>query len=99
MASNDLESVEELLAHRANPNIASEGVEPPLCVAVRHRRRGIVSALLEHRADSNIRSSPTAPPDRGLTPLELAAGDERMMGLLTDFCDTRDDVRTSAFDI
>ena len=103
VASNDLESVEELLAYRADPNIASEGVEPPLCVAVRHRRRGIVSALLEHRADSNIRSSPTAPPpvvwrtDRGLTPLELAAGDERMRGLLTDFCDTQDDVRTENF--
>ena len=105
VASNDQESAEELLAHRADPNIASEGEEPPLCVAVRHRRRGIVGALLEHRADINIRSSPTAPPpvvwrtDRGLTPLELAAGDERMMGLLTDFCDTQDDVRTSAFDI
>ena len=85
VASNDQESAEELLAHRADPNIASEGEEPPLCVAVRHRRRGIVGALLEHRADINIRSSPTAPPpvvwrtDRGLTPLELAAGDERMM--------------------
>ena len=105
VASNDLESVEELLAHRANPNIASEGEEPPLCVAVRHRRRGIVGALLAHRADINIRSSPTAPPpvvrrtDRGLTPLELAAGDERMMGLLTDLCDTQDDVMLSAFDI
>ena len=64
-----------------------------------------MDALLEHRADINIRSSPTAPPpvvwrtDRGLTPLELAAGDERMMELLTDFCDTQDDVRASAFDI
>lgn len=105
VASNDQESAEELLAHRADPNIASEGEEPPLCVAVRHRRRGIVGALLEHRADINIRSLPTAPPpaggrtDRGLTPLELAAGDERMMSLLTDFCATQDDVRTSAFDI
>ena len=105
VASNDLESVEELLAYRADPNVASDGVEPPLCVAVRHRRRGIVSALLEHRADSNIRSAPTAPPDvvwrteRGLTPLELAAGDECMMGLLTDYCVSQDDVSTSAFDI
>ena len=48
VASNDLESVEELLAHRAHPDIASDGEEPPLCAAVRHRRRGIVSALLEH---------------------------------------------------
>ena len=49
-----LESVEELLAHRADPNIASEDLEPPLCVAVRHRRRGIGGALLERRADINI---------------------------------------------
>ena len=105
VASNDQESAEDLLAYRADPNIASEGEEPPLCVAVRHRRRGIVGALLEYRADINVRSAPIAPPpavgrtDRGLTPLELAAGDERMLGLLTDFCDTQDDVRTSAFDI
>ena len=64
-----------------------------------------MSALLEHRADSNIRSLPsTQPPTVGhtaqcLTPLELAVGDERMVGLLTDFCSTRDDVRISAFDI
>ena len=61
--------------------------------------------LLEHRADSTIRSLPsTQPPTVGhtaqcLTPLELAVGDERMVGLLTDFCSTQDDVRTSAFDI
>ena len=100
-----MESVEELLAYRANPDIASDGEEPPLCEAVRHRRRGIVSALLEHRADSNVRSLPCTPPPavghtaRGLTPLELAAGDERLVGLLTDFCSTQEDVRTSAIDI
>ena len=105
VASNDLESVEELLAYHADPNVASDGVEPPLCVAVRHRRRGIVSALLEYRADINIRSTPTAPPDvvwrteRGLTPMELAAGDECMMGLLNDYHIFQDDVSTSAFDI
>ena len=105
VASNDLESVEELLAHRANPDIASDGEEPPLCAAVRHRRRGIVSALLEHRADSNVRSLPsTQPPavghtEQGLAPLELAVGDERLVGLLTDFCSTQEDVRTSAFDM
>ena len=104
VASNDLESVEELLAYHADPNVASDGVEPPLCVAVRHRRGGIVSALLESRADINIRT-PIAPPDvvgraeRGLTPMELAAGDECMMGLLTDYHIFQDDVSTSAFDI
>ena len=70
---------------------------------VRHRRRGIVSALLEHRADSNVRSLPPTPPadghrEQGLTPLELAAGDDRLVGLLTDFCSTFNDVMTSAFD-
>ena len=94
VASNDLESVEELLAYRANPDIASDGEEPPLCSAVRDRRRGIVSALLQHRADRNIRSLPPPPPlaegrrGQGLTPLELAAGDERLVDLLTDYCCT-----------
>ena len=105
VASNDLESVGELLAHRANPDIASDGEEPPLCAAVRHRRRGIVSALLEHRADSNVRSLPSTQPPavehtgRGLTPLELAMGEECMVDLLTNYCCIREDVRASAFDI
>ena len=60
---------------------------------------------LEHRADSNVRSLPSTQPPavgrtgQGLTPLELAVGDERMVGLLTDYCCTQEDVRTSAFDI
>ena len=37
--------------------------------------------------------------NRALTPLELAVGDERLVGLLTDFCSTQEDVRTSAFDM
>ena len=104
VASNDLESVEELLEYRANPDIASEGEEPPLCSAVRHRRRGIACALLQHRADCNIRSQHLTPPladgqgEQGPTPLELAAGDERMVDLLTGYCCTQDDVMTSAFD-
>ena len=105
MASNDLESAEDLLAHRADPNVASEGEEPPLCVAVRHQRRNIVCALLEHRADINIRSSPTAHPDvvwrmeLGLTPMELAAGDECMTSLLNDYRLFQGGVSASAFDI
>ena len=105
MASNDLESVEELLAYQADPNVASDGVEPPLCVAVRHQRQNIVCALLEHRADINIRSSPTAHPEvvwraeLGLTPLELAAGNERMTDLLNDYHLFQGDVSSSAFDI
>ena len=89
--------MEELLAYRANPDIASDGEEPPLCAAVRHRRRGIVSALLEHRADSNLPADGHR--EQSLTPLELAAGDERLLGLLTDSCSTHDGVMTSAFDV
>ena len=64
-----------------------------------------MGALLEHRADSNVRSLPNTPTlalghtAQGLTLLELANGDERMIGLLTDFCSTLEDVRTSAYDL
>ena len=104
VASNDLESVEELLEYRANPDIASEGEEPPLCSAVRQGRRAIVSALLQHRADCNIRSQLPPPPraygqgELGPTLLELAAGDERMVALLTEYYFTQEDMMTSAFD-
>ena len=62
---------------------------------------------LKQRADSNVRSLPSTQlpavghTEQGLTPLELelAVGDERLVGLLTDFCSTQEDVRTSAFDI
>ena len=105
VASNDTESVEELLACQADPNVASPGVEPPLCVAVRHQRRNIVCALLEHRADVNIRSFPTAHPDvawrreLGLTPMDLAAGDEDMTSLLNDRHLLQRDMNASAFDM
>ena len=66
---------------------------------------GPESCQVVHTPDINIRSTPTAPPDvvwlteRGLTPMELAAGDECMMGLLTDYHIFQNDVSTSAFDI
>ena len=46
--------------------------------------------LLEHRADSNVRWPSTQPPTverpgQGLTPLELAMSDERMVDLLTNY--------------
>ena len=85
------------------PDVASEGEEPPLCSAVRHKRRGMVSALLQHRANCNIRSQHLPPfadgqGEQGPSPLELAAGDEHMVDLLTKFCCIQDDVMTSAFD-
>ena len=97
--------MEELLEYRATPDIASEGEEPPLSSAVRHRRRAIVSALLQHRADCNIRSQLPPPPpladgqgEQGPTLLELAEGDERMVALITEYYCTQEDVMTSAFD-
>ena len=99
VASNDQESVDELLAYRADPNVASEGEEPPLCSAVRFRRRGIAKALLLHRADVNICSLPPTLHDaegqRGITPLELAEGDEHLVELLTEYSCTRDEVMPS----
>ena len=105
VAANDAESVEELLSYQADPNVASPGIEPPLCVAVRHRRRNIVSALLAHRADVHIRSFPTAHQDvalrreLGLTPMDLAAGDDDMTDLLNDRHLLQCDVNASAFDM
>ena len=102
VASNDLEAVEALLAHRADPNVASEGEEPPICAAVRHRRRDIVGALLERRADSNVRTFAITPTsaveqaERDCTLLDLARGDELMVGLLTISLGTLEEVSTSA---
>ena len=102
MASNDLESVEELLAYRANPDIASDGEESPLCSAVRHRRRAIVGALLQQRADCNIRSQHLTP---ALADEQASRAlhrwnwlDERLVDLLTEYCCTQNDVMTSALD-
>ena len=64
----------------------------------------IVSTLLLHRADGNIRSLPPTPPlaegqrERGLTPLELAAGDERLVDLLTEYGCTRGEVMASVIE-
>ena len=90
--------MEELLSYRADPNIASEGEDPPLCSAVRHRRRDIVRTLLLYRADANVRSLPSNLPRAedqsaiGLTPLELASGDDRLVGMLTTYCGTQGEV-------
>ena len=98
MEVNDQESVEELLSYRADPNIASEGEDPPLCAAVRHRRRDIVRTLLLYRVDANARSLPSNPPiaegqsATGFTPLELAAGDHLLVEMLTTYCGTQGEV-------
>ena len=100
VAANDQESVEELLVYR-NPNVASEGEEPPLCSAVCHRRRDIVRTLLLYRVDANVHSLPPTPPlaegqsALGLTPLELAAADDRLVEMLTEYCGTQGEVLPS----
>ena len=58
----------------------------------------IVVTLLLYRVDANVRSLPPNPPLAegqtaiGLTPLELAAGDERLVELLTTYCGTQGEV-------
>ena len=95
MAANDQESVEELLSYHADPNVGSEGEDPPICSAVRHRRRDIVRTLLLYRVDANVHSLPSPPPSAegqsvlGFTPLELAAGDDRLVEMLTAYCGTQ----------
>ena len=98
VAINDQESVEDLLAYRANPDLAAEGEDPPLCVAVRNRRRNIVRSLLLYRADANVRSpvanSPLAAEHgrRGSTPVELAVGDHLLVEMITTYCCTPGEV-------
>ena len=95
---NDQESVQDLLAYRANPNLVSEGEDPPLRVAVRNRRRDIVRTLLLFRADANVRSLTTNSPmsaghDRlGSTPFDLAVGDHHLEEMLTSYCCTPGEV-------
>ena len=73
VAANDQESVEDLLLYRADPTVASEGEDPPLCSAVRDRRRDIVRSFVLYRADANAHSLPPTPAALGLIPLELQA--------------------------
>ena len=60
----DKEAVEDLLMARANVDYAPIGLEPPLCVAVRHRMGEIAKVLLSYHADVEARGHPTGP-DRG----------------------------------
>ena len=58
---SDKEAVEDLLIARANADCAPIGLEPPLCVAVRHRMGDIAKVLLSYHADVGVRSQPTCP--------------------------------------
>ena len=100
-----MESVENLLAYLADPNVASDGVEPPLCVAVRHRG-GALSVLSWSLGPTSTFARPPLLL-RMLAGLQSAAsrrwnwrqGDECMMDLLNNYHLFQADVSTSAFDI
>ena len=78
----DKEAVEDLLMARASADCAPIGLEPPLCVAVRHRMGDIAKVLLSYHADVEARSQP-AGPDSGLGPTatDLAAEDPELAQL------------------
>ena len=78
----DKEAVEDLLIAKANADCAPVGLEPPLCVAVRHRMGDIAKVLLSYHADVEARSLPTGPgSDFGPTATELAAEDPALAQL------------------
>ena len=61
---------------RANVDYAPTELEPPLCVAVRHRMGEIAKVLLSYHADVEARGHPTDPDSEvGPTATELAAED------------------------
>ena len=79
---SDKEAVEDLLIARANADCAPIGLEPPLCVAVRHRMGDIAKVLLSYHADVEARSQPTGPDSEfGPTATELAAEDPALAQL------------------
>ena len=70
----DKDAVQDLLIARANTDIAPLGMEPPLCVAVRHRMGDIAQMLLTYHADVEARSQPTDSVSQfGPSATELAA--------------------------
>ena len=52
------EAVEDLLIARADVNHAPARLEPPLCVAIRHRMEEIAKTLLTYTADVTVRGHP-----------------------------------------
>ena len=77
------EAVEDLLIARANVNYAPTGLEPPLCVAVRHRMGEVAKTLLAYLADVEARGHPAGTDGEvGPTAAELAAADSMLHQLL-----------------
>ena len=78
----DKEAVQDLLIARANADCAPIGLEPPLCVAVRHRMGDIAKVLLSYHADVEARSQPTGQAGEfGPTATELAEADPALAQL------------------
>ena len=84
--------MEELLSYLADPDKASKGEDPPLCVAVRNSRRdNIARTLLSFRANVSLRSISSNSPvadgrgGAGFTPLELAQGDPQLVEMLATY--------------
>ena len=72
----DKEAVEDLFMARADVDCAPTGLEPPLCVAVRHRMGNIAKVLLSYHADVEARSQQVGPDSAyGPTATELATED------------------------
>ena len=80
------DAVEDLLIARADVNYAPAGFEPPLCVAIRHRRGEVAKTLLTDTADVAVRGHP--PPESmeddtlGPTVTDLASEDRALLLLL-----------------
>ena len=77
---------EDLLIARADANYAPAGFEPPLCVAIRHRMRGVAKTLLTYTADVAVRGHPPlgslGDDTLGPTATDLAAEDRALLLLL-----------------
>ena len=83
MGLSDQEAVEDLSTARANIDDAHTGLEPPLCVAARHRMGEIAKVLLSYRADAEARGHPTGPDSEAApTAAELAAEDGALSQLI-----------------
>ena len=84
LQNND--AVEDLLIARADLNYAPAGLEPPLCVAIRHRMGEIAKTLLTYTADVAVRGHPplgSAGDDTlGPTVTDLASEDRALLLLL-----------------
>ena len=66
-----------------NVDYAPTGLEPPLCVAVRHRMGEIAKTLLSYHEDVAARGHPTGPArEVGPTATELASEDSPLSQLL-----------------